>query len=177
MHRQSGNLLVRAASRMLAGWRARLASGARGSARRPRTALDRFGFYRAMCALGWDGGTLVVASSFLQRLRGLGAYRPERPGARAEPVLGFPRCRSVHTWFMHRPIDVAFIDAQGGLVAFYHAVPPGRVRSCPHAASVLERFSGTDLGDRRGPEGRDPARRDQGRTGPRREAPARPAAR
>lgn len=130
-------------------------SGACGPARRPRAALDRFGFYRAMRALGWDGGTLVVASSFLQRLRGLGAYRPGRSGAIAGPVLGFPRCRSVHTWFMRRPIDVAFIDAQGGLIAFYHAVPPGRVRSCPHAASVLERFSGADLGDRRSPAARD----------------------
>ena len=91
----------------------------------------------AACAeLGWDASAVVEADGFIARLRGLRAPAPD--GA-AERVMAFPRCRSVHTFGMRAPIDVAFVGRGGALLAVYRDVPPGRIVSHREAWGVLER--------------------------------------
>ena len=52
----------------------------------------------------------IVAECFWDRFRGwIGRARVE-PG---EGLL-FPRCNSVHMWFMRIPIDVVFLKREGG---------------------------------------------------------------
>lgn len=63
-----------------------------------------------------------IAKTRWTRLRGLLARPPLGPG---EGLLIVP-CRAVHTWGMRYPIDVAFLDADGRVVAAYHRVEPGR---------------------------------------------------
>ncbi len=93
-----------------------------------------------MRALGWEDDHLVVAEGVAQRLRGMIAH--EAPGGcGAGVVMGFPRCRSVHTWFMRRRIDIAFLDARGAVIETHRGVEPWRVRSCLRAASTLERVT------------------------------------
>lgn len=57
-----------------------------------------------------------VADSYFVRLRGLIGRSGLRPG---EGLL-FPRCNSIHMWFMRFPIDVVFLrvekEADGRLV-------------------------------------------------------------
>ena len=93
--------------------------------------------------IGW-------ADSFLARLRGM-TGRPA-PGA-GEGLLLTP-CRSVHMYGIRFPLDVAFIDRAGVVVASYPSLRPGaRTRwhwDAVHAlelpAGTLER-SGTAKGD------------------------------
>lgn len=90
----------------------------------------------ACAELGWDASAVVEADGFIARLRGLRAPAPD--GA-SERVMAFPRCRSVHTFGMRAPIDVAFVDRGGTLLAVHRDVPPGRIVSHRAAWGVLER--------------------------------------
>ena len=75
-----------------------------------------------------------------RRLRGMLGRRPV--AANGLPlVMAFPRCSSVHTCFMAYPIDIAFIDRDGNILARYENVRPWRMCSCPGAWAVLERPS------------------------------------
>jgi len=74
-----------------------------------------------------------VARSRRARLLGLALRR--RPPAHA---LLLPRCRSVHTFGMRFPLDLVWLDRDGRVLRVDEAVPPWRVRSCRHAAAVLE---------------------------------------
>lgn len=102
---------------------------------------DPYGFQRAMRELGWDDCELRVAEHFFTRLTGLIGAMDDLSAGRSPYVLGFPRCSSVHTCFMVCPIDVAFLDGEGGIIAVHVAVPPWRLIRCSTAASVLERLS------------------------------------
>lgn len=75
----------------------------------------------------------VVARSPWRRLVGL-AWRREPP----PHALLIPRCRSVHTFGMRFPIDVAFLDRDGRVLRLARGVPPNRVLWCRAAAAVLE---------------------------------------
>lgn len=95
---------------------------------------------RALRSLGWGPARVVVARSPLRRLLGMVTQRPGRQGG-ASLVMAFFRCASVHTCFMRRPLDIAFLRSDGMPLAVYEHVRPWRVRSCRGAAVVLERFS------------------------------------
>ena len=95
-----------------------------------------------------DGAVIAdrarVADDFLSRLKGLIGRKEFHPG---EGLL-FPRCNSVHMWFMSIPIDVLFLAKQtsGWEVLSVHpkltpwkVVPVGNWR----AADALELPSGT----------------------------------
>jgi uncharacterized protein len=90
------------------------------------------------------------ADSFLARLRGMTGRAA--PGA-GEGLLLTP-CRSIHMYWMRFPLDVAFLDASGSVVASYPSLRPGGRtrwhRDARHAlelpAGTLER-SGTAEGD------------------------------
>ncbi len=92
-----------------------------------------------------------VAERFWQRARGL-LGRPLL--AEGEGLVIRP-CKAVHTWGMGQPIDVAFLDPGGRVVASYEALAPNR-RTPWHAraacavelpAGSLERAA-VGLGDR-----------------------------
>jgi uncharacterized membrane protein (UPF0127 family) len=73
-----------------------------------------------------DGSTLVprcgLTETPAERARGLLSHAslPEGEG------LWFPRHSSVHTFFMKFPIDVAFVDRHGRVIALYHSLKPWR---------------------------------------------------
>lgn len=105
------------------------------------TAVSSYIAYaRALNRLGWTPAEFVAAESFVVRLRGMLGRRPV--AANGLPlVMAFPRCSSVHTCFMAYPIDIAFIDRDGNILARYENVRPWRMCSCPGAWAVLERPS------------------------------------
>ncbi|MBY0372166.1 DUF192 domain-containing protein [bacterium] len=45
----------------------------------------------------------------------------------ADEGLFFPRCNSIHTFFMRFPIDVVFVDAGGRVVDVVEALAPWRM--------------------------------------------------
>jgi uncharacterized membrane protein (UPF0127 family) len=78
--------------------------------------------------------------------------------ARPAPLPGegllLSPCRSIHMYGMRYPLDVAFLDARGGVVASYPCLSPGaRTRWHRQAAHALElpagtlETSGTRVGD------------------------------
>lgn len=97
-------------------------------------------YARALNRLGWTPAEFVVAESFAVRLRGMLGRRPIAAGG-LPLVMAFPRCSSVHTCFMAYPIDIAFIDRSGNILACYENVRPWRMCFCPGAWAVLERPS------------------------------------
>ena len=93
--------------------------------------------FRALHDLGWEG-QVEEAKTFARRLAGFVAL-PATVGAGRVRILVFPRCRSVHTWFMRIPLDIAFVDASGRVLARHDGVMPWRMLSCSGAAFVIER--------------------------------------
>ena len=75
-----------------------------------------------------------VAERLGMRLLGLAFLSREDAG----PGLLIPRCRSVHTFGMRFPLDLVFLDADGGVISRRASVPPGRLVSEAGAESVLE---------------------------------------
>lgn len=105
------------------------------------TAVSSYIAYaRALNRLGWTPAEFVVAESFTVRLRGMLGRRPI--AASGLPlVMAFPRCSSVHTCFMAYPIDIAFIDRNGNVLACYESVRPWSMCFHPCAWATLERPS------------------------------------
>lgn len=101
---------------------------------------------RALCELGWDGD-VEEAATYWQRARGLIACSALDEATRPR-ILVFPRCRSVHTWFMSAPIDIAFVDAAGRVIQRHSCVPPWSMRSCARAYLVIERCSPREVASR-----------------------------
>lgn len=85
-------------------------------------------------------GQVWVADRWWLRLRGLLGRSPLHDG---EGLMLQP-CKAVHMLGMRYPIDVVFLDRQGGVVATYHRLEPGS-RSHWHqqAAVALELRAGT----------------------------------
>lgn len=94
----------------------------------------------AMTALGWGPARIIVAEGFAARLVGMGAIPARAPDGNGY-VLVFPRCHAVHTCFMGRALDIAFVGGQGRVLAHYEHVVPWRFLSCPDAQLVLERVA------------------------------------
>ena len=86
------------------------------------------------------GDRIVLADRWWLRLRGL-LGRPALPAG--EGLLLNP-CRAIHMLGMRFPIDVAFLDRTGAVVAVYHALAPG-ARTGWHRAAItaLELPAGT----------------------------------
>jgi uncharacterized membrane protein (UPF0127 family) len=81
---------------------------------------------------------ILVAHSLRSRLLGLALRRRPQPGS----ALLIPRCRSVHTFGMRFPLDLVWLDRDGGVLAIERGVPPWRVRTRRDAAAVLEAPAG-----------------------------------
>lgn len=88
------------------------------------------------CGAGssWGGlGLLSVASSLPSRLMGLLGRE------RAEGVLMLVPCADVHTVGMRFPVDVAFVDRGGVVLAARRGLAPGGRMRVRGASFVLER--------------------------------------
>lgn len=86
------------------------------------------------------GTRIGLADGWWARLRGL-LGRPAP--ADGEGLLLLP-CRSVHMFGMRCALDVAFVDAEGTVIAAYHSLPPGaRSRWHGSARAALELPPGT----------------------------------
>lgn len=88
--------------------------------------------------MGQGGGSVAVCTSAAERLRGL---KGESGSEGLRHAVLVP-CRSIHTFGMDGPIDVAFVDKEGRVTASYERVPPGSRLSCSAARMVFERKSG-----------------------------------
>lgn len=64
-----------------------------------------------------------VADAFWSRLRGLIGVKELAP----DEGLLLMNCASVHTFFMQIPIDVAYLDRDGRVVAAFPEVRPWRI--------------------------------------------------
>lgn len=81
----------------------------------------------------------VFALGFGARARGLlGSSHNWGDG---EAILVIAPCKSVHTFGMCYPIDVAFVDKHGAVMRVERDVVPGRLLVCRHAYAALERPS------------------------------------
>ncbi len=97
------------------------------------------------------GDKVLLADTWWSRFRGLLGRAGLNPG---EGLLLAP-CRGVHMFGMRFPLDLAFLDRDGLVVALYHRLEPGG-RSSMHreAWGVLElpagvlAATGTGVGDR-----------------------------
>ena len=97
------------------------------------------------------GNRVLHADSWLRRLRGM-LGRPE-PGP-GEGLMLTP-CRAVHMFGMRYPLDVAFLDRDGIVVATYPGLVPGAGtfwhRTARHALELATgtlAATGTVVGDR-----------------------------
>jgi uncharacterized membrane protein (UPF0127 family) len=79
-----------------------------------------------------------IAASWWRRMQGLAGVAMETD--ENDALLLVP-CNAIHTFTMHRPIDVAFIDHTGVVRRTYLNLPPRRSLSCPGACATLERLS------------------------------------
>ena len=83
------------------------------------------------------------------------ASRAHSPWARLKGLLGrrallpnealvLSPCNSIHTFFMHFPIDVIFIDSRGEVLRLYSHLKPNRLTGIHwRAKEVIEVASGT----------------------------------
>jgi uncharacterized protein len=78
------------------------------------------------------------ANSWFERLRGLLWAPPPPPGH----GLLLVRCWAIHTFGMRHPIDVAFVDGDGIVLALRRGLGPARVAYCTSARSTLEMRAG-----------------------------------
>lgn len=76
---------------------------------------------------------LRALATWAERLRGLLGTGPD-----AEGVL-ITRCRSIHTFGMRYPIDVAFVGERGEVLKVRRALGPRGGASCHGARCVIER--------------------------------------
>lgn len=77
----------------------------------------------------------MLAVRFWTKLRGLLFDEPHNH------ILALCPCRSVHTFGMRHPIDVAFLDEEGRVVKVVRSMQPWRREGCFKAVLVLERFA------------------------------------
>src|SRR3954451_18980520 len=85
-----------------------------------------------------DDAVIQEANTLASRLLGL-AWLRSLPSGHA---LLIPDCRSVHTFGMRFPIDVAFLDESGRAIRVERAVRRRRVLVCRGAFAVVETPAG-----------------------------------
>ena len=82
---------------------------------------------------------LEVAGSGYKRSKGLLGRSGLEPGA----GMWIIPCESVHTFFMHFPIDLVYLDRKHRVKKVKSCVPPWRISACLSAHSVVELPAGT----------------------------------
>ncbi|MEZ4749373.1 MAG: DUF192 domain-containing protein [Bdellovibrionota bacterium] len=78
-------------------------------------------------ALQNDKGTLIpecfIAESYMSRFLGLMG----RSSIPQNEAICFPRCNSIHTFFMRFPIDVILVGEDGKIISVVRAMKPWRM--------------------------------------------------
>jgi hypothetical protein len=85
-----------------------------------------------------DGLVVIQARTHRSRRRGLarlGALPPDY-------ALHIPQTPSVHTFGMRFSLDLIWLRKDGTIARIDRAVPPGRMRFCAGARSVIETVAG-----------------------------------
>lgn len=82
-----------------------------------------------------------VAECFLDRLRGLIGKTGLQPGE----ALLFPKCKSIHMWFMSFPIDVVFLTRTDGVSGKTHRISSLWENVHPWRARPLTDWSASDV--------------------------------
>lgn len=86
------------------------------------------------------GAEVRIADRWWPRLRGMIG----RPAPSDGQGLLLSPCQGVHMHWMTYPLDVAFLDADGAVVALYHGLKPWRFsKTHKDAACALELRQGT----------------------------------
>lgn len=86
------------------------------------------------------GDRIRVADRWWPRLRGLIGYPEPREGQ----GLFIRPCQGVHMQWMRYPLDIAFVDESGAVVALYHELRPWRFsKTHRDASAALELPAGT----------------------------------
>ncbi len=92
-----------------------------------------------------DGGSGVClfadasrANGALERMQGLLG----RPELQEDQALLIAPCSSIHTFFMHYPLDIAYLDRTGSVLKTVYDIVPWRMSACMGAAAVLETRTG-----------------------------------
>ena len=76
-----------------------------------------------------------LATNFFTRFFGLMG----RSTIGREEAIFFPRCNSIHTFFMRMPIDVVFVSTEGEVIDIKHSLKPWRLLfPITRAAHTLE---------------------------------------
>jgi uncharacterized membrane protein (UPF0127 family) len=94
--------------------------------------------------------TVEIADTRASRRRGL-LGRDRMPG---DSAIVLTSCNAVHTFGMRFAIDVAFVDAAGGVCKIVRDMVPWRIAIAPRAWTTIEFASGelasnaVDVGDR-----------------------------
>lgn len=82
---------------------------------------------------------MEVASGFIKRLTGLIGKKKITRGY----GLYFPRCNSIHTFFMSFALDVIMMSKQGRVEGIFEGLAPWRFAFMPEAADTIETAPGT----------------------------------
>lgn len=82
---------------------------------------------------------VLRAERLADRLRGLLG----RESLVCRYALWIAPCKAVHTFGMRRPLDLVFVDRQGGVLRVDARVAPRRMRCCGGAHGVLEIAAGS----------------------------------
>ena len=82
---------------------------------------------------------LLIAEQLNERMKGLLGRRSLAP----ESALLIRPCRSIHMWFMHFPIDAAFLDADLRVLKISRGLRPWQLAIAPGGTHcVLETATG-----------------------------------
>ena len=57
---------------------------------------------------------------------------------RIDKIICFPRCRSIHTFFMRRPIGVIYLDKGLNVMKIINSLNKNRISYCKNAYYVIE---------------------------------------
>jgi uncharacterized protein len=82
---------------------------------------------------------VTLAVTRTERRRGLLGRDHLAPTA----ALVLSPCWSIHTMFMHFPIDVVFVDRGGRAVRIVQELPPWRIAIAPRAHATIELAAGS----------------------------------
>ena len=86
-----------------------------------------------------NGIRLAVADRAGARLAGLAGMR----ALASDTGLLIPGCRAVHTHGMRFPLDLVWLDGEGGIVDVVGSLKPGRSLRVPYARAVVELRAGS----------------------------------
>jgi uncharacterized protein len=104
-------------------------------------------------ALKTQGRTLIaqakIANTFFSRFWGLMGRKELSP----DEAIVFPKCNSIHTFFMRIPIDVVVLDPKGTVLSVEENMAPWRLMLPRRGAShiiEMKAFRSKELGIRAG---------------------------